>query len=318
MLISRPRALLLISLALSASSVVSSQPYPNKPIRIVTGSPGGSTDIVARQIASGLSESWGQPMIVDNRDGIIPAVTVAKAPSDGYTLVMDGGSFWITPLLEKLPYDPIRDFEPVAMAGLTINIVAVHPSVAVATLGDLIALAKAKPGSINFSSAGVGGGAHLAGELFKAISGVNIVHVPYKGSGPAINAAIGGEVQMIFTSAPPALPHVKSGKLKALAVTSAQPSALAPGLPTVASAGLPGYSAVQYLAAFVPAKTPAEIINRLNQEIERTMQKAQVKERLFSAGMEVPRGSPQEVGGIIRSEMAKWDKVIKNAGIRLN
>jgi tripartite-type tricarboxylate transporter receptor subunit TctC len=294
------------------------QTYPTKPIRIVTGSPGGSTDLVARQIASGLSESWGQPVIVDNREGIIPAVTVAKAPPDGYTLVMDGGSFWITPLLEKLPYDPVKDFEPVAMVGLTINIVAVHPSVAVASISDLIAVAKAKPGSINFASAGVGGGAHLAGELFKAMSGVNIIHVPYKGSGPALNAAISGEVQMIVTSAPPALPHVKSGKLKALAVTSAQPSALAPGLPPVAAAGLPGYLAVQYLAAFAPAKTPAELITRLNMEIARTMRRPSVKDRLFSAGMEVPGGSPQEVGEIIKSEMAKWGKLIKDANIRIN
>ena len=297
------------------AGVVSGQDYPNKPIRIVTGASGGGGDFASRLIGQGLTDRLGQQVVVDNR-GNIAGEIVSKAPPDGYTLLVEGASFWIAPLLQKTPYDPVRDFAPITVAVSTPNILAVHPSVTANSVKELIALAKARPGALNYASGGTGGSAHLAGELLKAMAGVNIVHIPYRGTGPAVTALIGGQVQLMLANAAAVTPHVKSGRLRALAVASAQPSALAPGLPTMATSGLPDFESVLMLGIFAPARTPATLIDRLNQEIVRVLNGADVKAKLFAAGVEPVGSSPKEFAATLKSDMAKWGKVIKDAGIR--
>ena len=300
------------------ASLVSAHNYPHKPIRIVTGSAGGGQDLATRIIAQGLSSSWGQPVIVDNRggSGIVTAEIVSRAPPDGYTLLVAASPHWLLPLLqENVPYDPIKDFSPVTLALRLPNIVVVHPTLPVASIKELIALAKAKPGALNYGSSGTGASTHLSAELFKAMAGVNIVRVPYKGGGPALNALLSGEVQVWFPNAAAAAAHIKSGKLRALAVTSAQPSALSPGLPTVA-ASLPGYDSVSMIGIFAQAKTRSSIVGEINREVVRILNAADVKERLLSTGVEPVGSSPKEFETAIKSEMVKWSKVIKDAGIR--
>jgi tripartite-type tricarboxylate transporter receptor subunit TctC len=292
------------------------QDYPNKPIRIITSLPGGVTDFTARLVALELTRGLGQQMIVDNRgSGVVTAEMVAKAPPDGYTLLVTGSSFWIGPLLRKTSYDPIKDFPPVSFLVNSPNILVVHPSVAAKSVKDLIALAKAKPGTLNYASSGTGGALYLPAELFKSMSGANIVHVPYKGAGPAITAVIGGEVQMLFAIAGSVVPHIKSGKLTALGVTSLQPSALVPGLPTVAST-IPGYAAGSETVMFASPDTPAAIINRLSRETIKSLNQADVKEKFLAVGAEVVASSPKELTTWLRSETVKWGKLIKDNGIR--
>lgn len=300
------------------TSTASGQAFPNKPIRIVTSEPGGSGDFVGRLIAQGLPSGLGQPVIVENRGGnvVIPSMIVAKAAPDGYTLLLYGGTFWVGPLLEPLPYDPVRDFSPVTLAVGSPGIVVVHPSVPVNSIKELIALAKANPGVLNYGSGATGAITHLALELFKSMAGVDIVRIAYKGAGPAITDLIGGQVQVMFATSGSVAAHVKSGKLKALAVTSAQPSALFPNLPTVA-ATIPGYRGESIFGIFAPAKTPAVIINRLNQEIVRVLNTADVKEKLFNSGVEVVASSPEQFGAAVKSEIARLSKVIKDAGIKV-
>ncbi|MBI4189040.1 MAG: tripartite tricarboxylate transporter substrate binding protein [Betaproteobacteria bacterium] len=301
------------------ADVASGQDYPNKPIRIVTSIPGGTGDVVARLIAPRLSGSFGQRLIVDNRpSGVIPAEIVAKATPDGYTLLFYTTALWITPLLQKTPYDPVRDFSPITLAASSPNVLVVHPSVAANSVKELIALAKARPGELNYGTSGVGTSAHIAAELFKAMAGVNFVHVPYKGSGLVILALLGNEVQVNFAPAAAVAPHMKSSKVRALAVTSAQPSALLPGLPTVAASGLLGYETVNSVGILAPAKTPAAIINRLNQEIARVLNQAEVKEKFFGIGLEVAPSSPEQFAALIKSEITRISKVIQDAGIRAN
>ena len=308
--------LLLVGMMVLAVGASFSQNYPNKPIRIVTTAPGSGNDLVARLIADGgLSESLGQPVIIDNR-GIIAAEIALRAPPDGYTLLSYGSPLWISPLVRNVPWDPVKDYAPITLTVNTPNLLVVHPSLPVKSVKELIALAKARPGELNYGSSSTGSTPHLAAELFKAMAGVDIVRIPYKGSGPALNALIGGQVQLMFPNAGAASPHAKSGKLRALAVSSAQPSALAPGLPTMAASGLPGYESSSPFGVFAPAKTPAALINRLNREIVRVLNNAQVKERLFNAGVEVVGSSPGELAATVKSEMAKWGKLIKDADIR--
>lgn len=304
----------LFSSLLLTSSLVWSAPYPIKPIRIVTGAPGGGGDFASRLIAQSLTPKLGQQVIVDNR-GNIAGEIVANAPPDGYTILIEGASFWLTSLLEKTPYDPVRDFSAITLAGSTPNVLVVHLSLAVTSVKELIALCKAKPGKLNFASGGTGGAAHLAGELFKTMAGVDMVHVPFRGTGPAVIALIGGQVQLSFINVAAVLPHVKAGRLKALAVASAQPSILVPDLPTVAASGLPGFESVLLLGVFAPVKTPAPLVRQLNQDIVRALNEADVKAKFLTGGVEAGGDSSAHFSATIKSDLAKWGKVIKDAGI---
>ncbi len=315
-----PRLLLCVFapavVALSGGSVVAAESYPNKPIRVVTAAAGGGNDFVGRLIAQGVTLPLGQPVIIDNRGGMAADI-VAKSRPDGYTLLFYSSATWTTPFLrDGVSYDPVRDLTPITMATKAPDIVVVHPSVAVKSVHDLIALAKAKPGGLNYATGTLGASPHLAAELFKSMAAVNIVRVPYKGTGPSLTAVIAGEVQLMFPDAGPATPHIRSGKLKPLAVTSAEPSALAPGLPTVAASGVPGYEAISILGMFAPTGTPAAIVKRLHDETVRVLNQPDVKDRLFNAGTEVVGSTPAAFAAKMKSEIAKWGKVIKDAGIR--
>lgn len=293
------------------------QSYPTKPIRLVTSEPGSGVDLVARLAAQGLTDSLGRQVIVENRGGMLAGDTVLRAMPDGYTLLVSGTSLWLSPFMrESATYDPVRDFSPITLAASSPNVLTVHPSLPVESVKDLVALARSRPGELNYGSGSTGAPTHLAAELFKALSGVNIVRIPYKGTGPAMNALMAGQVQLMFVSTSSVAPHVNAGRLKALAVTTAQPSALAPGLPTVAAAGLPGYEATSLVAVFAPARTPAPLINRLNLEIVQLLGRTQVKERLFNSGAESIGSSPEELAAAMKSDMSKWGKLIKAAGIR--
>ena len=295
------------------------QAYPSKPVRIITTSPGSGNDFMARQIAPGMSGSLGQPVIVENRPtGFLAAEAVSKTPPDGYTLTIQGAIFWTVPLLRVVPYDVLRDFSPISLISKQAAVLAVHPSLPVKSVKELIALAKGRPGQLNYGSSGTGGLGHLAAELFKSMAGVNLVHVPYKGQAPAIASLMSGEVQMLITDVGLVMPHVKSGKLRALAVTSNDPSALTTGLPTVAASGLPGYEMVGVTGAFAPAKTPGAIINRLNQDLVRFLNQPEVKEQLLIAGEEVVASSPEQFAATIKSSIAKLGKVIKDVGIKID
>jgi len=302
---------------LYGASMAFGQDFPNKPIRIVTSEAGGGNDFTARLIAQGLTASWGQQVVVDNRpSGVIPGYTVSKATPDGYTLLVSSGILWLIPFLQNnVPFDPVKDFLPITLTNVAPNILVVHPTLAETSVKELIDYAKSRPGELNYASAGSGSSAHLSAELFKAMAGVNIVRISYKGTGPALNDLIGGHVQLAFFPVAAVVAHVKSGRLKALAVTSAEPSALFPGLPTVA-ATVPGYESVTITGIFAPAKTPVVRINQLNQEIVRFLTKTDTKERFLAVGVEPVGSSPQELAARIKSEMAKMGKVIKDAGIR--
>lgn len=307
---------LTVGLLVLGAGAASGQDYPSKPIRIVTGTPGGGNDIVSRQIGQGISGPLGQQVIVENRPSALTSETVAKAPPDGYTLMVQGATVWITPLLQKVNYDIVNDLSPLALISRDIFIVVVHPSVPVKSVKELIALAKAKPGELNYSTGTPGGSTTLSGALLKSMAGVNMVAIPY--SGPLIAPVVSGEVHFTILEPSVVTPHVKSGRLRALAVTSAEPSALAPGLPTVSATGVPGYESVGMTAIFAPAKTPAAIIARLNQEIVRFLNRAEVKEQFLNRGSEVVASTSDQFAATMRSDIAKWAKVIKEAGIKGN
>ena len=297
---------------------VSGQVYPNKPIRIVTTAVGGGSDFVARNVAPGISGPLGQPIIIDNRPGTFVAEeVVAKASPDGYSLLINASGVWVEPLLHKAPYDPVRDFSPITMTNKTPLLLVVNPSLPVSSVKELIALAKAKQGAINYAMQSIGGANHLAGELFKAMAGVNITSVPYKGTPQALNDLISGQVQLMFANSIASMPHVKSGRLKALAITSLQPSGVAPEVPTVAASGLPGYEIAAIFCVFAPAGTSTAVITRLNQEIVPVLRTPEVKERFVITGSDVVAGSPAELAAYVKSDIAKWGKLIKDAGIRV-
>jgi tripartite-type tricarboxylate transporter receptor subunit TctC len=305
---------LLVALACAPAAA---QDQPSRPIRIVTTAVGGGGDFVARLLAQSISGPLGQPVIVDNRSaGVIVGELVSRAPPDGHTLLVNSNSFWTGPLLEKTPYDPIRDFAPITLASAAPNILVVHPSLPVKSVKDLIALAKARPGELNYGSSGTGGSAHLAAELFKYMARVDIVRVPYKGSAPALIDLLGGRVQLMFSTAAPVGPHLKSGKLRALAVSTAKPTALVPGVPTIASSGIPGYEATQMTGVFTSAKAPAAMVARLNQEMVRALGRAEVKEKFLNAGVEPVGSTPQQLAAVMASEFARIGKLVKDAGIR--
>ena len=309
-----------VGMMVLSAGMVFSQEYPHKPIRLISPGPGGGADFVARFIAQGISGPLGQQVVVDNRPaGVIPGQIVSKATPDGYTLMVNGNSFWIAPLMrDHLAYDPVKDFAPITSAVGAPNILVVHSSVAAHSVKDLIALAKAKPGVLNYASASAGGSVHLSAELFKHMAAVNIVRISYKTSGTAVTSLVGGEVHLMFANAPSVVPHVKSGRLKALAVTTLQPSVLFPDLPTVSAAGLPGFEVASVYALFAPARTPTAIINRLNQEVVRFLARTDVKEKFFATGVEPIGSSPIELAGAMKSEISRMGKVIKDAGIREN
>jgi tripartite-type tricarboxylate transporter receptor subunit TctC len=309
------RAALVIGLVTLGTGVTCAQEYPHRPIRIVCAAPGGGADFVARLIAQGITGSIGQPIIVENRPSNLTGEIVMKAIPDGYTLLLAGGTFMFAPLLSKMPYDPIKDFSAISMLAKAPNVIVVHPSVAAKSVKELIALAKARPAELNYASGGNGSSLHLSGELFKAMAGVNIARINYKGTGPAINDLVGGQVQVAFSSAATVAPHIKSGRLRALAVTSLQPSPLAPGLPTATASGLPGYEveSIDYMLA--PARVPALPIKVLNQEIVRALNQSDLKEKFLNAGIEATGSTPAQLATILNSEIAKWRKVIKDAGI---
>jgi tripartite-type tricarboxylate transporter receptor subunit TctC len=304
-----------IACTVLSSAAAIAQDYPTRPIRIVTSVPGSGNDLVSRLVAPGLTATFGQQIVVDNR-GISAMDIVAKAQPDGYTLLVFGSPLWVTPLMRETSWKPLVDFVPITVATSSPNILVVHPTVPVTSVKDLVAMAKAKPGELNYASAGAGSTAHIAGELFKSMAGVNIVHVPYKGTGFALTDLLGGQVQIMFSTAAAATSHVKSGKLRALAVTSAEPSALAPGLPTVASSGLPGYTAASLVGFLAPMGTPATLIDRLNRAVVAVLEKRDVKDKLFASGAEIVGGSPRQFTDTMKAEMSRLGKVIKAAGIR--
>ncbi len=296
---------------------VCGQDYPNKPIRVVTGEPGGGSDFAARVLAQGLTTALGKQVVVDSRAVLVLMETVARAPADGYTLLFYGSSVWLAPFLRNdVNYDPVKDFSPITIAIRAPNVLAVHPSVAAASVGELIALARARPGVLNYASVGSGSTAHLAAELFKAMAGVDIVHIPYKGGAPAVNDLISGQVQLMFGTAGSVAAHIKSGRVRGIAVTSPQPSELFPGLPTVAASGLPDYQSGTLQGLFAPARTPAAIIRRLNQEAVGVLKKTEVREKLFGGGVEVVASAPEEFAATIKSEMLRMGQIIRSAGIK--
>ena len=317
MLISRIVAIVLLSgMMLLGAATVSAQDYPNKPIRVLTSTAGGASDILARLIGQGITGPLGQPIVVENRPIILSIEAAAKAPPDGYTLLLFGSLIWLGPLMQdNLPWDSTRDFAPITLLANELNILVVHPSLPVKSVKELIALAKARPGVLNYG-AGTGSPSHLAAELFKSMAGVNIVRIPYKASNLAIIDLVTGQTQLVFGSSGNTSPYIKSGRLRALAAASAQPSPLAPGLPTIAASGLPGYEVLSMNGVLAPAKTPSAIINRLNQEMVRVIVRPEVKEKFLATGQELVGSTPEAFAAAIKTDIAKMGKVIKDANIR--
>jgi len=311
------RTAFLLAFALIAATA-HAQSFPTKPVRMIASGVGGAGDFAARLIANGLTARLGQQVIVDNRPGgIVPGEIVAKAPPDGHTLMFVGIVIWLSPFMRSAtPFDPVRDFAPITLAVTVPNVLVVHPGLGVKSVAGLIALAKEKPGALNYATSGAGNSNHIAGELFKAMAGVDLVQVNYRGAPLALNDLLSGRVQAMFATVTAAAPHVASGKLTALAVTSAQPSALMPGLPTIADAGVPGYQSSATLGALAPAATPAAIVNLLNREMVRVLNAQENRDRLLRAGMEVIASSPQQFAAAIKADMAHTGKIIRQAGIR--
>jgi tripartite-type tricarboxylate transporter receptor subunit TctC len=311
-----------ISLTLCTALCAAQTPsYPDKPIRMLVGfAPGGGTDTTARAISAKLGELMGQQVIIDNRAGAagnIATEMVAKAVPDGYTLLLGTiAALAINPSLyrSKLPFDSIKDFAPIIQAVDSTNILSLHPSVPANNVKELIALAKSK--SLNYGSSGVGGTGHLAGELFDSMAGVKMTHIPYKGGGPAMIELVGGQVQLVYATAASAVPQIKAGKIKGIAVTTIKRSALMPSIPTISESGLPGFDANNWYGLLAPAKTPRAIVMRLNAEVAKVLKLPDVKEFLFNQGLDPAPGTPEQFGAYIKSEIAKWAKVVKDSGAR--
>jgi tripartite-type tricarboxylate transporter receptor subunit TctC len=304
---------------LATSAAINAQEFPSKTIRIVAGAAGGGGDFAARHVAQGIAPAMGQPVIVENKSSAVEsAETVAKAAPDGYTMLVQGASLWTSGLLQKFSYDVIRDFAPVTMISREVFIVAVHPSVPVKSMQELIKLAKSRPGQLDYASGTIGGPPHLGAELIKSMAGIDMLRVPYKSTAPAVVGVIGGEAHLAVADVPLIMPHTRSNKLRALAVTSPDASPLAPGLPTVAASGLPGYEVVGGSGIWAPAKTPSAIIAKLNQEMVRALNQPAAKERLLATQVETVANSPEQFAAHIKTDLAKWAKVIKEAGIKVN
>ena len=299
------------------------QEWPSKPIRFIAPNlPGGPTDILARLIGQKLAESLGQPVVVENRAGAggnIGTEAAAKSPPDGYTLVTGNNATFgaNVSLYKRLGFDPVKDFAPVILVATQPNILVVHPSLPVNSVKELIALAKARPGQLNYSGSGMGAAAHLAAELFKSMAHVNIVHIPYKSAAPALTDLIAGQTQLMFATSLSVMPYIKANRVRALAVTTAKRSRFMPELPTVAEAGVPGFEASTWHGVLVPAGTPSAIVERLNTEINRMLQLADTRDRLATLGAEIVGGTPKEFADHIQREIPKWAKVVKAANVLL-
>ena len=323
------RALLpVVALALSAFPVAGlAQAYPNRSVRLVVPFPaGGTTDILARAMAQKLTESLGQAFVVDNRPGAggnIGADIVAKSTPDGYTLLMGTvGTHAINPgLYPKMPYDHVKDFAPVVLVAGVPNVLVVNPGVPVKTVAELVALARDKPGTINFASSGSGTSIHLSGELFKSLTGTQITHVPYRGSSPALTDLIGGQVQIMFDNLPSAMPHIKGGKLRAIALTSSKRAPALPDVPTIAESGvasLASFDATSWFGVFAPAGTPRDVVLKINADANKALQSAEMKEKLLSQGAEAVGNTPEYFADYIKAETTKWAKVVRDSGAKVD
>ena len=296
--------------------------YPTKPIRlIVPFAPGGGTDIVARVLAQKLTESFGRTVIVDNRaggGGTMGVETAVRATPDGYTTIIMSGSYATNAAIYKPSFDPVNDIQPLGMLGNTAFIVALHPSVPIKSVGELLAYAKAKPGALNYGSSGNGGIAHLSGELFDLLAGTRMTHVAYKGTGPALNDLLGGQIQLIFGSAPATIPLARSNRLRAIAVTTTTRSSAMPELPTVAESGVPGYEVVLWYGVLGPKGLPKSLIDRWNAEIRKATKVPDMKERLISEGFEIDDSPPSVFQAVLKRDVEKWQRVVRDAKIRAN
>lgn len=317
------RLLIIIAGILLCAGRTMAQDYPAKPIRfIIPLAPGGGGDILARSIAQKLNEKWGQPVIVDNRPGgggVIGTEVVAKAPADGYTILMIATNHTVNPsLIPKLPYDAIADFAPVTQLTASPNILVLHPSLPAASLKELIALARQRPGQLNYSSAGNGTAGHLAAELMKMMAKIDVVHVPYKAAPQALSDLVSGQIQLQFSNLMTALPHVKNGRLRGIAVTTIQRSPAIPELPTMDQAGLRGYRVDQTYGVVAPGRTPAPIVAKLNAEIVNILKSPDIGQRMSAEGAMLVGNTPQEYLEYLKAELQKWTRVVKEVGIRLD
>jgi tripartite-type tricarboxylate transporter receptor subunit TctC len=308
-------------IALMMSASVAAQNFPAKPIRlVVTSAPGGTTDALARAFSQRLAERLGQPVVVDNKPGgggVIAAETVAHATPDGYTLLLANLSHSLMAMLHaKLTFDPLRDFTPVAFMGLTNSVLVTNPAVPAKTVRELILYANSRPGGLNYAGGTTGATAHLSGELLKMMTGVNITHVPYKGTAAAITALIGGEAQMAFLSLPPCVPHIQSGRLRGIAIGSAKRSAALPDLPTVAESGVPGFDVTAWNGILAPRGLPRPLVMQLNQEFNRIVDNPEVRDKALAQGTELSSQTPEQFGAFLVAQTAKWTKVAKAAGMR--
>ena len=314
----------LAAVLLAATCMTAHAQYPNKPVHIVVPSaPGDGSDLTSRLISDKLAAALGQPVIVDNKlgaGGVVGTEFAARQPADGYTLIMaNAGSHAINAALySKLSYDPAKDFTAVALVGAAPNMMSVNPALPVKSVAEFIAYAKANPGAVNYASGGNGSSAHLSAELFKSMTGVQMNHVPYKGATPALTDLIGGQVQVMIGNLPPMLPHVKAGKLRALAVTTAKRYPGLPEVPTVAESGLAGYETVAWFGLFAPAGTPRDIVVRLNREVNAIIAQPEIRERLLAIGMEPMPGTPEDFTARQTSDIAKWKKVVAESGARID
>jgi tripartite-type tricarboxylate transporter receptor subunit TctC len=309
--------------ALCAAAPSLAQGFPEKPIRFVVGfTPGGPSDILARALGQKLGERWSQQVVIENRPGAggnVAAEAVAKSAPDGYTWLLGNNSILATnqSLYRSLGYDAVKDFAPVSLVAVQPNILVVNPQVPAHSVTELITLAKKNPGKLNYASSGSGAAAHLAGELFKTMAGVDLVHVAYKGAQPALTDVIAGQVQVMFATSASAIPFIHAGKLRALAVTTARRSASVPDLPTVSEAGVPGFEAITWHGVVVPAATPRPLVERLNRDIVGALAQPDLRERLAALGAEVRAGTPREFADYIASEIPKWSKVVRDSGARI-
>lgn len=303
-------------MALGAGAA-SGQVYPSKTIRFISAGAGTGGDFSSRLIARALTASLGCQVVVENHpNGVIVGDLTARAAPDGYSIMFYGSSLWTIPLVQKVPYDALRDFAPISIVTTSPNVVLVHPSLPVKSIKDLIALAKAKPGALNYGSTGTGSANHLGALLFKSMAGIDIVHVPYKDGATLTSDLVSGQVHMTFANTGFAVPLMKSGRMRGIAVTSLKPTQLVPGLPTIADFGLPGYSSGAMFVMFAPAKTPAQIINRLYQETARALKQPEAKDALFKAGTEAVGSTPEELATTMKAEIARMGQLLRQAGIR--
>ena len=317
------RLLVLIACAL-VSATAGAQQFPSKPVRIINPfAPGGATDIIARTMAQKLTEMWGQAVVVENRAGASGAIgveMVAKAPPDGYTLLIATQTTHAAnpALYPKLPYDAAKDFAPLTLAGSTPLALMVKPSLPVSNVKELIDYARKQPGKLVYASGGNGTSQHLTTELMKSMSKTYMLHIPYRGAGPAMTDLLGGQVDLMFDNLPTALPHIKAGKLRGLAVTTAARSPLAPDLPTMAESGLPGFELATWFAFFAPAATPKPIVDKISTDMRRVLAQPDMKERLAAIGVDIRASSPDELAAFQRSEQAKWGKIVKDSGAKVD